>query len=85
MSKNQRRKFHVRKRIFLNRELDRWASAIGIVEDLGEISNENEDGWKSENPNIYLNSTKKTKKKLSEYIKEAKNAPCQDCGVKYPY
>ena len=37
------------------------------------------------NPNTYLNSAKKTKKKLSEYIKEAKNIPCQDCGVKYPY
>ncbi len=37
------------------------------------------------NPSTYLNSTKKTKKKLLEYIKEAKNLPCQDCGIRYPY
>ncbi len=38
-----------------------------------------------QNPTTYLNSTKKTRKKLLEYIKEAKNLPCKDCGVKYPY
>lgn len=37
------------------------------------------------NPATYINSTKKTKKKLLEFVKEAKNLPCKDCGVKYPY
>ena len=46
MSKKQRTKFHVRKRIFLNRYLDMRAFAIGIVEDTREIPNENEDDWK---------------------------------------
>jgi CRISPR/Cas system-associated endonuclease/helicase Cas3 len=47
MSKNQRTKFHVRKRIFLNRDLDMRAFAIGIVEDTREIPTENENGWNS--------------------------------------
>lgn len=46
MSKNQRTRYHVRKRIFLNRDLEMRAFAIGIVEDTREIPNENEDGWK---------------------------------------
>ena len=46
MSKNQRTKYHVRKRMFLNRDLEMRAFAIGIVEDTREITNENEDGWK---------------------------------------
>ena len=46
MSKKQRTKYHVRKRIFLNRDLDMRAMAIGIVEDTREIPNDNEDGWK---------------------------------------
>jgi hypothetical protein len=46
MSKKQRTKFHVRKRIFLNRDLDMRAFAIGIVEDTRHIPNENEGGWK---------------------------------------
>lgn len=46
MSRKQRAKYHVRKRIFLNRDLDMRAIAIGIVEDTREIPNENEDGWK---------------------------------------
>jgi hypothetical protein len=48
MSKKQRTKYHVRKRIFLNRDLDMRAFAIGIVEDMREMPN-NEDndysGW----------------------------------------
>ncbi|MGI8640325.1 MAG: hypothetical protein ACR2MG_10315 [Pyrinomonadaceae bacterium] len=47
MSKKQRAKFHVRKRLFLNRDTDMRAFAIGIVEDTREIPNENEDGWNS--------------------------------------
>ena len=46
MSKNQRTKYHVRKRMFLNRDLDMRAFAIGIVQDTRVIPNENEDGWK---------------------------------------
>lgn len=46
MSKNTRTKYHVRKRMFLNRDLDMRAFTIGIVEDTREIPNENEDGWK---------------------------------------
>ena len=46
MSKNQRTKYYVRKRIFLNRDLDMRAFAIGIVEDTRSISNDNEDDWK---------------------------------------
>ena len=47
MSKNLRTKYHVRKRIFLNRDLDMRAFAIGIVEDTREIPNEDESGWNS--------------------------------------
>ena len=47
MSNKQRTKYHVRKRMFLNRELDMRAFAIGIVEDTRDIPNENEDGWNS--------------------------------------
>lgn len=46
MSKTQRTKYHVRKRIFLNRDLEMRAFAIGIVEDTREIPDENEDDWK---------------------------------------
>jgi len=48
MSKKQRTKYHVRRRIFLNRDLDMRAFAIGIVEDMTEMpDNENNDytGW----------------------------------------
>jgi hypothetical protein len=46
MSKNQRTKYHVRKRMFLNRDLDMRAIAIGIVQDTRDIPNDNEDDWK---------------------------------------
>ncbi|MEP6903271.1 MAG: hypothetical protein ABJA66_16110 [Actinomycetota bacterium] len=46
MSKIERTKYYVRKRIFLNRDLDMRAMAIAIVEDTREIPNDNEDGWK---------------------------------------
>ncbi len=45
MSKKQRTKYHVRKRIFLNRDLDMRAFVIGIVEDTRDIPNDNENGW----------------------------------------
>ena len=45
MSKKQRTKYHVRKRIFLNRDLDMRPFAIGIVEDTRDIPNDNENGW----------------------------------------
>ncbi len=47
MSNKQRTKYHVRKRMFLNRDLDMRAFAIGIVEDTREISNEDGDGGNS--------------------------------------
>lgn len=37
------------------------------------------------NPSTYLNSNKKTRKKLMEFVKQAKSVPCKDCGVCYPY
>jgi len=46
MSNKQRTRYHVRKRMFLNRDLDMRAFAIGIVEDTRHIPNDNEDGWK---------------------------------------
>ena len=46
MSKKQRTKYHVRKRMFLNRDTDMRAFAIGIVEDTRDIPTGN-DGWKS--------------------------------------
>lgn len=47
MSKKLRIKYHVRKRMFLNRDLDMRAFAIGIVEDTREIPTENEEDWNS--------------------------------------
>ncbi len=47
MSNKQRTKYHVRKRIFLNRDLDMRAFAIGIVEDTREIPTEDENSWNS--------------------------------------
>ena len=46
MSKQLRTKYHVRKRIFLNRDLDMRAIAIGIVQDTRGIPNEDENEWK---------------------------------------
>ena len=46
MSKKLRTKYHVRKRIFLNRDLDMRAFAIGIVQDTRHIPNEDESEWK---------------------------------------
>ena len=46
MSNKQRTKYHVRKRMFLNRDLDMRAFAIGIVQDTRHVPTENKDGWK---------------------------------------
>ena len=46
MSSNQRTKYYVRKRIFLNRNLDMRAFAIAIVEDTRHFPNENDGEWK---------------------------------------
>ncbi|MEO6589124.1 MAG: hypothetical protein ABIP06_07410 [Pyrinomonadaceae bacterium] len=46
MSKKTKTKYHIRKRIFLNRDLDMRAFAIGIVQDTRSIPNENENDWK---------------------------------------
>ena len=46
MSKKLRTKYHVRKRLFLNSDLEMRAFAIGIVQDTRGIPNENEDDWK---------------------------------------
>ena len=45
MSKQRRTKYHVRKRLFLNRDLDMRAFAIGIVEDTREIPDSEKDDW----------------------------------------
>ncbi|HLM01234.1 MAG TPA: hypothetical protein VK400_09255 [Pyrinomonadaceae bacterium] len=46
MSKKQRARYHVRKRIFLNRDPERAAFVIGIVQDTRAIPDADEDGWK---------------------------------------
>ncbi|MDQ3132887.1 MAG: hypothetical protein M3Q99_19295 [Acidobacteriota bacterium] len=46
MSEKLKIKYHIRKRIFLNRDLDMRAFAIGIVEDTRRIPAENEGDWK---------------------------------------
>jgi len=38
-------KYHIRKRLFLNRDVDMPAYIIGIVEDTSRFAND-EDGWK---------------------------------------
>lgn len=45
MSSKNRTKYHVRKRIFLNRDLEMRAFAVAVVEDTRSISTENENGW----------------------------------------
>lgn len=45
MSKKRCTKYHVRKRIFLNRDLEMRAFAIGIVQDTRNIPNTDEKNW----------------------------------------
>lgn len=47
MANKYRTRFHVRKRIFLNRDTAMRAFAVGIVEDTRQYSNEDENSWKS--------------------------------------
>lgn len=46
MGNKSRTKYHLRKRVFLNRHLEMRAFAIAIVEDTRDISNENDNQWK---------------------------------------
>ncbi|CAN5209957.1 hypothetical protein BH20ACI1_BH20ACI1_25990 [soil metagenome] len=45
MSKKIKTKYHVKKRIFLNRDLDMRAVAVGIVQDTRNIPNTEEKNW----------------------------------------
>lgn len=45
MSEKRKTKYHVRRRLFLNRDEDLPAFIIGIVQDTSEMPNEDED-WK---------------------------------------
>ena len=45
MSKKIKTKYHVKKRIFLNRDLDMRAIAVGIVQDTRGIPNTEEKNW----------------------------------------
>ena len=45
MSQKRKTKYHVRKRLFLNRDEEYPAFIIGVVEDTSEIPTD-EDGWK---------------------------------------
>jgi hypothetical protein len=46
MSKKDKRKFHVKKRCFLNRDFNMTAFAVGIVEDTRNYSDEDDTNWK---------------------------------------
>ena len=46
MGNKLRRKYHLQKRIFLNRYLDMRAFAIAIVEDTRNVPNDDADNWK---------------------------------------
>ena len=37
------------------------------------------------NKKAYYDSVKRTKRRLQSLIREAKDVPCHDCGVRYPY
>ena len=45
MSRKQRTKYHVRKRIFLNRDLEMRAFAVAIVQDTREIPTDENKNW----------------------------------------
>lgn len=47
MGNKQRTKYHVRKRIFLNRDLDMRAFAVAIVEDTRKIPCDENESWKN--------------------------------------
>ena len=47
MGNKYRTKYHVRKRIFLNRDTEMRAHAVGIVEDTRQYSNDEEESWKN--------------------------------------
>lgn len=37
------------------------------------------------NPQTYINSSKKRRLAISEFVRNCKNVPCKDCGVSYPH
>jgi hypothetical protein len=37
------------------------------------------------NKEQYLERNRKVKEKMTEHLREIKDVPCMDCGVKYPY
>jgi hypothetical protein len=39
-------KYHVKKRLFLNRDYNMTAFAVGVVEDTSEVANENDSHWR---------------------------------------
>lgn len=45
MSSKNRTKYHVRKRIFLTRDLEMRAFAVAVVEDTRDVPNDSENGW----------------------------------------
>ena len=47
MGNKYRTKYHLRKRIFLNRDAAMRAFAVGIVEDTRQFSNDAEESWKN--------------------------------------
>lgn len=46
MSRKRRTKYHVRKRLFLNRKVELPAFIIGIVEDTSEVPNDEKEHWR---------------------------------------
>ena len=46
MSTKDKRKYHVKKRCFLNREYDMTAFIVGIVQDTRVIPDENDNEWR---------------------------------------
>jgi hypothetical protein len=39
----------------------------------------------SKNKELVLERNKKIRQKKKDYIREAKNVPCADCGIQYPH
>ena len=46
MARRTRTKFHVRSRVFLNRDVTMPAFVIGVVEDTRKIPNDHREGWR---------------------------------------
>ncbi len=37
------------------------------------------------NKQVYVDRNNRRRKRVQEYIREAKSKPCTDCGLEYPY